>query len=271
MICVHHPASRRPTSQLGPQARLRRRADDGWTACRRCRRRSSRSCSSTITARRKSTPSPSTRTRRQARLRRPRRHQSDDPGGEARRDNAGRDRGAGRGRRDRCDLRAATRPSRAIGVVRRRTPRRCATDGTSPATPAMSDADGDMFVTGRVDDMIITGGENVSPVEIESCLSLHPAVSEVAVVGLPDERWGKIVAAFIKRRAPVERRGAGRALPQVGPREFQAAAPLRLRRGHSEIARRQAPAPQAGRGRVRGRETASQRLTSGKDTRMTRR
>jgi 2-furoate---CoA ligase len=65
------------------------------------------------------------------------------------------------------------------------------------------DADGDLFVTGRVDDMIITGGENVSPVEIESCLSLHPAVSEVAVVGLADERWGKIVAAFVKRRASV--------------------------------------------------------------------
>jgi 2-furoate---CoA ligase len=65
------------------------------------------------------------------------------------------------------------------------------------------DKDGDLFVTGRVDDMIITGGENVSPVEIESCLSLHPAVSEVAVVGLPDERWGKIIAAFVKRRSPV--------------------------------------------------------------------
>jgi 2-furoate---CoA ligase len=66
------------------------------------------------------------------------------------------------------------------------------------------DADGDLFVTGRVDDMIITGGENVSPIEIESCLSMHPAVSEVAVAGVPDERWGKIVAAFIKRRSPVE-------------------------------------------------------------------
>ena len=66
------------------------------------------------------------------------------------------------------------------------------------------DGDGDLFVTGRVDDMIITGGENVSPVEIESCLSLHAAVSEVAVVGLPDERWGKIVTAFVKRRAAVE-------------------------------------------------------------------
>jgi 2-furoate---CoA ligase len=66
------------------------------------------------------------------------------------------------------------------------------------------DGDGDIFVTGRVDDMIITGGENVSPVEIESCLSLHAAVSEVAVVGLPDERWGKIVAAFVKCRGAVE-------------------------------------------------------------------
>jgi len=65
------------------------------------------------------------------------------------------------------------------------------------------DPDGDLFVTGRVDDLIITGGENVSPVEIESCLSLHPAVAEVAVAGLPDERWGKIVCAFIKSRAAV--------------------------------------------------------------------
>jgi len=66
------------------------------------------------------------------------------------------------------------------------------------------DADGDLFVTGRVDDMIISGGENISPVEIESCLSLHAAVSEVAVVGLPDERWGKIITAFVKRRAAIE-------------------------------------------------------------------
>ena len=66
-----------------------------------------------------------------------------------------------------------------------------------------TDDDGDLYVTGRVDDMIITGGENVSPVEIESCLSLHPAVSEVAVVGLPDERWGRIVAAFIQRRETI--------------------------------------------------------------------
>ncbi len=52
--------------------------------------------------------------------------------------------------------------------------------------------------------MIITGGENVSPVEIESALSLHPAVAEVAVAGVKDERWGQIVAAFVKRAAPID-------------------------------------------------------------------
>jgi 2-furoate---CoA ligase len=66
------------------------------------------------------------------------------------------------------------------------------------------DAEGDLFVTGRVDDMIISGGENISPVDIESVLSLHPMVDEVAVAGLKDERWGQRVVAFIKRRGPVE-------------------------------------------------------------------
>jgi len=66
------------------------------------------------------------------------------------------------------------------------------------------DAAGDLFVTGRVDDMIITGGENVSPGEIESVLSLHPDVAEVAVAGLPDERWGQRVVAFVERRRPVD-------------------------------------------------------------------
>jgi 2-furoate---CoA ligase len=66
------------------------------------------------------------------------------------------------------------------------------------------DADGDLFVTGRVDDMIVSGGENVSPAEIESVLSLHPAVAEVAVAGLPDERWGQRITAFVKRAAAID-------------------------------------------------------------------
>ena len=70
------------------------------------------------------------------------------------------------------------------------------------------DGDGDLFVTGRVDDMMISGGENVMPVEIESVLSLHPGVAEVAVAGLPDERLGQRITAFVTRRAAVDAEGA---------------------------------------------------------------
>ena len=66
------------------------------------------------------------------------------------------------------------------------------------------DGDGDLFVTGRVDDMIITGGENVLPAEIESVLSVHPGVAEAAVAGLADERWGQKVAAFVVRGDAVD-------------------------------------------------------------------
>lgn len=59
------------------------------------------------------------------------------------------------------------------------------------------DAQGFVRVTGRVKDMIIRGGENLFPAEIEAVLYQHPSVSLVAVVGLPDEKWGEIVAAFI--------------------------------------------------------------------------
>jgi 2-furoate---CoA ligase len=59
------------------------------------------------------------------------------------------------------------------------------------------DAEGELFVSGRVDDMIITGGENVHPVEVEDVLARHPLVRDVAVVGEPDERWGERVVAFV--------------------------------------------------------------------------
>lgn len=65
------------------------------------------------------------------------------------------------------------------------------------------DKDKELFVTGRVDDMIISGGENISPVDIESVLSLHPSIKEVAVVGLEDPRWGQKVVAFLTAQNPV--------------------------------------------------------------------
>jgi 2-furoate---CoA ligase len=59
------------------------------------------------------------------------------------------------------------------------------------------DEDGDLWVQGRVDDMLISGGENIHPLEVEEVLAQHPKVAEVAVAGLPDERWGQIVVAFV--------------------------------------------------------------------------
>jgi 2-furoate---CoA ligase len=59
------------------------------------------------------------------------------------------------------------------------------------------DEDGDLWVVGRVDDMIISGGENIHPVEVEEVLVRAPGVRDVAVVGAPDERLGQRVVAFV--------------------------------------------------------------------------
>src|SRR5207248_2318443 len=59
------------------------------------------------------------------------------------------------------------------------------------------DEDGYLFLAGRADDVIIAGGENISPGEIEDALLRHPAVTNAAVVGIPDEDWGEKVAAAV--------------------------------------------------------------------------
>ena len=59
------------------------------------------------------------------------------------------------------------------------------------------DADGYVTIVGRKDDMIITGGENVHPTQVEAVLNEHPKVTDSVVVGLPDERWGELVVAYV--------------------------------------------------------------------------
>ena len=66
---------------------------------------------------------------------------------------------------------------------------------------ASMDERGFLRIEGRLTDMIIRGGENIYPREIEDVLFAHPGVAEVAVVGVPDERWGEVVAAFIRPAA----------------------------------------------------------------------
>ncbi|HEY3659005.1 MAG TPA: AMP-binding protein [Steroidobacteraceae bacterium] len=65
---------------------------------------------------------------------------------------------------------------------------------------ARRDADGLYYIVDRVKDMIVSGGENIYSAEVESALSLHPAVAGVAVIGVPDERWGEAVKALVIRR-----------------------------------------------------------------------
>jgi fatty-acyl-CoA synthase len=68
---------------------------------------------------------------------------------------------------------------------------------------AECDDEGDYWIRGRLKEMVVSGGENVYPAEIEAVLQLHEAVVEAAVVGVPDERWGEVCSAFVVCRAPV--------------------------------------------------------------------
>ena len=94
------------------------------------------------------------------------------------------------------------------------------------------DADGYVTIVGRKDDMIISGGENVHPTQVEAILNEHPKVTESVVVGLPDEQWGELVVAYVIRadgELEADRARAPHARPPDA-RRLQASARLPLRR-----------------------------------------
>ena len=62
------------------------------------------------------------------------------------------------------------------------------------------DNDGYVYIFDRVKDMIVSGGENVYPAEVENALMAHPAIADVAVIGVPDEKWGEVPMALVVRK-----------------------------------------------------------------------
>src|SRR6185437_9457495 len=63
---------------------------------------------------------------------------------------------------------------------------------------------GYLYIYDRVKDMIVSGGENIYPAEVENALMGHPAIADVAVIGVPDARWGEAVKAIVVRKPGLE-------------------------------------------------------------------
>ena len=104
------------------------------------------------------------------------------------------------------------------------------------------DRQGYLRITGRVKEMIIRGGENLFPAEIENTLLEHPDVAEVAVVGLPDDRWGEIVACFVRMEP-------GR---EMDPQELRRHCRAHLSPQKTPVVWREVPAfPLTGSGKIR--------------------
>ena len=86
----------------------------------------------------------------------------------------------------------------ATGTCRRRPRRRSAADGWLRTGDAgYMDEDGYLYIHDRIKDMIISGGENIYPAEVESAICDHPDVAEAAVIGIPDDKWGEAVKAIV--------------------------------------------------------------------------
>ena len=110
--------------------------------------------------------------------------------------------------------------------------------------------DGYIQLKDRSKDIIISGGENISSIEVENALAKHPAVLFAAVVAKPDEKWGETPCAFIELRAGQdEHHGGGdhRPLPRTSGR-LQAAAPCGVRRTAQDLDRQDPEIPPAGHG-----------------------
>ena len=111
---------------------------------------------------------------------------------------------------------------------------------------AVQHPDGHIQIVDRAKDIIISGGENVSSVEVEGVLMHHPAVSLAAVVAKPDDNWGEVPCAFVELREGAERRrGRHHRLRPRPPRRLQDAQARRLRRAAQDLDRQDPEVPPA--------------------------
>ena len=95
------------------------------------------------------------------------------------------------------------------------------------------DEDGYLFIHDRIKDMIISGGENIYPAEVENAIYGHPDVAEVAVIGVPDDKWGEAVKAIVVLK-PGEKRRIATSSPS--PASASPATRRRRRRLHRRAA-----------------------------------
>ena len=138
-------------------------------------------------------------------------------------------------------------------TIPRRPRRRGATTRSPSATSVISTPTATSILTDRAADMVIRGGVNIYPREIEEVLHAHPAVVDCAVFGVPDDRLGEQLHAVVEVRSAGHDRRAARALPSA-PRRLQGARDGRARRRAAAPAQRQgaqarAPRPALGRPR----------------------
>ena len=112
--------------------------------------------------------------------------------------------------------------------------------------------DGYVKIKDRSKDIIISGGENISSLEVEDVLYRHPAVLAAAVVAMPDEKWGETPCAFveIKARRTSDRTGDHRVLP-AAPGEVQGAARGGVRRAAEDLDRQDPEVRAAREGEIR--------------------
>ena len=145
---------------------------------------------------------------------------------------------AGRGRDPRVQRHARLHRRSRRPPRRRSTP----TAGCTPATSACMDERGYIRITDRTKDMFIVGGFNAYPAEIENMINEHPAVGQVAIVGVPDERMGEVGYAYVVPRpgATIDRRRADALVPREDG-QLQGAALLRDRRRAPAQRERQGP------------------------------